>query len=71
MDDEEARRIKRKHAAVLMDQPGVQGVSLQQDPQGRPRLVLLVDGTANIGGLPKDLDGLPVVIEVSGPIRKQ
>jgi hypothetical protein len=44
---------------------------LQQDPQGRPRLVLLVDGTANIGGLPKDLDGLPVVIEVSGPIRKQ
>jgi hypothetical protein len=73
MTDDEMRAIKRRHSARLLKLPGVSGVGVTHDVQGLPRLTLfLADDTPAIrAGLPGDVEGQPVHLEVSGPFLKQ
>lgn len=74
MDTEAARQIKKRWSRELMQRPDVVGVGLEEDAQGRPVLVVHVLADAAGGtqpGLPAEVDGMPVRIERSGPIRAQ
>jgi hypothetical protein len=69
MTDEEALRIKSRHGAAILARPDVHAISIQTAPNGQPRLV--VRGSLDASQLPTDLEGLPVVVEKSGPFKAQ
>lgn len=65
---EKARKAKDEHAARLMARPDVVGVGVGLTDDGRPAVVLLA-GTNRGPGLPRVLDGVPVRVLVTGPLR--
>lgn len=67
-DQSPALAAKQKHEAELMAMDGVEGIGIAQDPIGNPAIVLYVRDQAVARGLPKDLDGVPVQVQVTGPI---
>jgi hypothetical protein len=66
---EQASEIKRRHRDTLLKIKGVHGVGVQQDETGGNCLVVLTDETADISGVPSEIEGLPVAIERAGPFR--
>lgn len=53
------------HTRALMTRPGVVGTAVGLDSQGRPSVkIFVVD--SGVEGLPSDLDGIPVAVEVTG-----
>jgi hypothetical protein len=67
---EEANEIKRKHSLDLLKKPGVCGVDVQADAQGKGVIHIHLD--PNLASkMPTQLDGVPVKCEFTGPFRKQ
>jgi len=71
MSTEDAIRIMDAHVDELMAIPGVAGVAVGALGDGKPCItVYVVRKTPEHGKrIPKALEGIPVVIEVSGEIR--
>lgn len=63
-----AIEAQERHTEVLMNLPGVVGTAVSLAEDGTP-LVKIYTEKMGIGGLPKQLDGVPVVIEVTGRIH--
>jgi hypothetical protein len=66
---EEARAIKDRHSLALLRTPGVYSVGLQEDGAGNQILVILADPKIEKSRLPAEIEGLPVSLEESGPLR--
>lgn len=69
MDEEATKAIKRRWSRELMRRPEVVGVGIEEDADGRPVLVVHLQAELPPPGLPPTLDGLPVRVERTGPIR--
>lgn len=68
MDEEAARAVKRRRSRELLRREEVVGVGLGTGADGAPVLVVHVRGDPP-PDLPAELDGLPVRVERTGPIR--
>lgn len=66
---DDARRVKPQVAAALGDGPSIVGVGLTRVGAAYGVKVNLLDATA-LSGLPTQLEGVPLVYEVVGAIRK-
>ncbi len=71
MSTEDAIRVMDAHVDELMAIPGVAGVAVGALDDGKPCIrVYVVRKTRENGKrIPKELEGIPVVVEVSGEIR--
>ena len=69
MTESQAMAIKQRHSLALLKTPGVQGVGLQRDPGGNQTLVIIADPMAQLTELPSEIEGLPVLLEASGPFK--
>jgi hypothetical protein len=67
----EAHDIKRRHSVELMRRPGVCGVGVEKDQHGNfvLRLHVASESPDVEMNLPKEIDGLPVLITRSGQFR--
>ena len=63
-----ALEAQQHHTEVLMNLPGVVGTAVGWTEDGTP-LVKIYTEKVGIGGLPKQLDSVPVALEVTGRIR--
>jgi hypothetical protein len=67
------REVKARHSRDLLSRPGVSGVGIELDDQGRPSLVVHLD--ADCPGaresLPDSLEGHALRYLVTGPFRAQ
>ena len=73
MPDDAIRNLKRRHAPDLMRRPGVAGVGIERDEEGRDVLTvhLTSDDPAVRADLPDTLEGHPVRYVHTGPFRAQ
>jgi hypothetical protein len=73
MTDDEMSKLKRRHSARLLRMPGVAGVGVEHDDQGRPVLTVhLASDSAEVrAALPKAIEGQTVKYIVTGPYFKQ
>jgi len=62
-----ALEAQKRHTEVLMNLPGVVGTAVSWTVDGTP-MVKIYTEKIGIGGLPKQLDGVPVALEVTGRI---
>ncbi|MGQ9611170.1 MAG: hypothetical protein ACUVWN_17865 [bacterium] len=62
---ESVTRILEKHTEKLMENPGVVGTGIGVDKNNNLAIYILTE-KPGVGGLPKQLDSVPVIIEVSG-----
>jgi hypothetical protein len=71
MTEDEVRAIKQRHSPQLLQQPGVSGVGVQKDEAGEYFIALHmdVDDPAVRERLPKNLEGAPVRLILSGAFR--
>ena len=71
LTEQEAREVKRRHSTELLSKPGVSGVGVETDEEGK--FVIAVHLDADYPGvqdqLPKDIEGFPVKFVRSGPFR--
>jgi len=65
----EVERAKRKHERALLAIDGVEGVGVGQDPLGNPAITLYLRHRGVKA--PAEVEGFPVVTEVTGPIDAQ
>ena len=63
-----ALEAQKRHTEVLMNLPGVVGTAVGWSNGGQP-IVKIYTEKIGIGGLPKNLEGVPVVLEVTGRIQ--
>ena len=63
-----ALEAQQHHTEVLMNLPGVVGTAVGWTEDGTP-MVKIYTEKVGIAGLPKQLDGVPVALEVTGRIR--
>jgi hypothetical protein len=71
MTEDEVMKIKDRHSEQLLNIPGVHGVGVGGDEQGRPNLVILCELDKYPGlaaELPKEIEGCPVKLVKGGPI---
>jgi hypothetical protein len=68
----EVRDIKRRHAPLLLNQPGVSGVGVEKDDQGDYVLTIHLDtdDPQVRRRLPDQIEGCKVKFIESGPFRK-
>jgi len=52
----------------LMEKPEIVGTAIGLDKDGNPAIYVLTE-KAGVAGIPKELDSVPVIVEVSGKIR--
>ena len=66
-------KVKEKYERQLMSQPGVISVGIGRGEDGKPTIVVSLDGrrTETRKALPKELEGYRVRVEVTGPIKAQ
>lgn len=71
MSTEDAIRVMDAHVDELMAIPGVAGVAVGALGDGKPciRVYVVRETDEHRERIPKELEGIPVVIEVSGEIR--
>lgn len=60
-----AAAVQDRHTDRLMDIDGVEGVALGLSASGKPAIKVFTS-KPDVAGLPKELDGLPVEVEVTG-----
>ena len=65
---ERVKAIQEKHTDKLMEKPEIVGTAIGLDKDGNPAIYVLTE-KAGVAGIPKELDSVPVVVEVSGKIR--
>ena len=68
---EAARSAKAKVATMLGDAAEVNGIGITQVADGYAVKVNLSRAPQSSLGIPTEVDGVPVVVAVVGPIRKQ
>jgi hypothetical protein len=70
--DDKLRDVKRRHAEHLLNQPGVCGVSVEKDENGKETLAIHLDtdDPAVRKALPTQIEGYPVKFVHSGPYQK-
>jgi hypothetical protein len=62
--------VKRRHEAELLGRPGVVGVGLGRHGGRDCIMVLLSKRDAKVeAGLPRELEGYPVLVEIVGDVR--
>ena len=61
--------VLEQHSPELMRQPGVVGVYQSAREDGAPVITVMVLDSTSVASIPHELDGYPVDVEVSGPIR--
>jgi len=64
-----AIEVQGKHTPALMGKTGVVGTAASLNYDGGPVVKVYVEKAANFAGLPRQLDGVIVVPEVTGKIR--
>lgn len=67
------KEVKEKYKGHLLAMPGVVSVGIGQDSDGKPLIVVGLDGLKpeTLKQLPKALDGYPVRGEIIGPVKAQ
>ena len=67
------REVKAKYERQLMSQPGVISVGIGRGDDGKPVIVVGLDGLRpeTRKAMPKELEGYRVRVEVTGPIKAQ
>ena len=70
---DEAKAVKRKHSANLLQQAGICGVDVQTNHAGQSSICIHVDtnDATVLASIPKELEGIPVNCLRTGPFRKQ
>jgi len=63
--------VLARHHDALIARKDVTMLGEGLDVAGRPAIVIGVKTTAGLRGLPKDLDGVPVVTQITGEITAQ
>jgi len=68
----ELREVKRRHSEELLRLPGVCGVGVAKGKDGGLVIALHLDtdDAEIIGQLPKEIEGHPVEVVLSGPFKK-
>ncbi len=68
---ERARTVKEAHEAHWLSLEGVAGVGVGRDPDGGARIVVSVaaDSKELRRRIPSEVEGVPVHLQVTGPIR--
>jgi hypothetical protein len=71
--EQEAKEIKRKHSAWVLQQPGVCGFGVEKDASGGFILTVHLDANCSDAGdsIPASIEGCPVRRIASGPFTKQ
>jgi hypothetical protein len=64
---EHAAAVQNGHSKSIFSRTGVVGHGLGEDASGSPVIVILTE-TSGVQGLPSRIDGIPVVVEVSGKV---
>ena len=59
--------VQDKHTSKLMSLPDVVGTAVGLGPNGNPAIFVLTK-VLGVAGIPKELDGVPVIVEVTGEI---
>ena len=67
-DKDKAIAAKEKHAAKLLDKPGVVGIGVGVNGAGKPIIKVYKD-KADVEDIPEELDGVPVDSVVTGVIE--
>lgn len=62
-------KVLEQHSPVLMQRPGVVGVYQSAREDGTPTITVMVLDSTVTASIPRELDGYPVDVEVSGPLR--
>ena len=62
-----ADQARQRHTDQLLANPGVVGVALGRNPAGRAA-VLVFTAEAGVSGIPRNVDGVPVHVRVTGEI---
>ena len=65
---ERAMAVQDQHTDRLMGIRGVVGTATGLGPEGRPA-VLVLTKARGVAGIPRTLDGVPVIVKVTGEIR--
>jgi len=63
-----AETVRQKQQARLMEIEGVEGVGIGQDAIGDEGIVVYVRDAEAAKRIPRTLDGLNVIVQVTGPI---
>ena len=61
--------VKNRHEAELLQMPGVTGCGVGRNAIGGPAILLYVEERAAVDRLPRSIEGVEVVVEVTGPIE--
>lgn len=62
-------KVLEQHTAELMQRAGVVGVYQSARDDGTPSITVMVLDSTVVSSIPRELEGYPVEVEVSGPIR--
>lgn len=67
------QEVKTRHEKRLMAMPGVVSIGIGREPDGKPVIVIGLDGPRpeTVKDLPQSLEGYPVRVKITGPIRAQ
>lgn len=70
MSLEQVKRVKRRHELELLEHEFVEGVGIGES-DGTPAIKIYVDTNAGLASksLPDAIEGVPVVVEESGPFK--
>lgn len=69
--DNRTSEVLEQHRDALMERSGVVMVGETTDVMGRPAVLIGVREQKNMSRLPRDLDGIPVVVQVIGDVEAQ
>lgn len=62
-------KVLEQHAPGLMQRAGVVGVYQSAHDDGSPSITVMVLDSTVVNSIPRELEGYPVEVEVSGPVR--
>jgi len=67
------QEVKTRYQGQLMELPGVISVGIGKNDQGKPAIIIGLDGKEHESAkqIPETLDGYPVVTQDIGPVRAQ
>jgi hypothetical protein len=66
-----ASQVLSKHHDALMARKGVTMIGEGVDARGQPAIVVGVKNARDLAGLPQNIDGVPVITQVTGTIKAQ
>lgn len=67
------QEVKKNHEVNLLALPGVISVGIGRDKNGNPAVIVGLDSPRPIteAQLPRSLEGYPVLVRITGPIKAQ